>query len=165
MNKEKLLDRLEESHTAILDLLDWLDEDQLGEPGTIGNWSVKDLLVHLTLWEAELITMLFQIRRGQTPTTLQFSERSDDEINQQWYQNFRDRDLEATLEDFYNIRDQTIRRVQEFSERDLFEAGRYRWAGNAPLWQWIAGSTIEHDEEHLQELIAFVERTKQNPVE
>jgi hypothetical protein len=162
MNKQQMLDRLEKSRAEVLDLLDRLDEDQLIEPQTIGDWSVKDLLVHLTLWEAELITMLFQVRRGQTPTTLQFSDRSDDEINQLWTQEFSERDLEAALEDFYNIRAQTIRRTQEFSERDLFEPGRYRWAGKIALWEWIAGSTYEHDEEHLPELRQYVAHTRPN---
>ncbi|MFN2195849.1 MAG: ClbS/DfsB family four-helix bundle protein [Anaerolineales bacterium] len=163
MKKQDLVDLLENSHAAILDLLDRLDEDQLVEPDAIGIWSVKDLLVHLTLWEAELITMLFQVRRGQTPSTLHFSQLSDDEINAQWYRDYRDRDLEAALDDYYSIRAQTIRRVNEFSDRDLFEPRRYRWAGEHPLHDWLAGSTYEHEEEHLPELKQYVERITQNP--
>ena len=38
------------------------------QPGVVGQWSLKDILVHLTLWEAELVTLLFQARQGQKPS-------------------------------------------------------------------------------------------------
>lgn len=160
MEKQNLLDVLEESHNNFLDVLDTINEELMLVPGTIGDWSIKDLLIHLTMWEAQLITLLYQVRNGQTPTSIHFSNLGDDEINERWYTQYRDRDLEFVLEDFYGVRDQTIRRVQEFSEKDLFDKDRFNWAKGHALWEWIAGSSYEHEKEHLDELQEFLTRIK-----
>lgn len=163
MDKSQLIHILEESRETVLAYLEQLDDEQLVQPGAIGPWSVKDLLVHLTLWEAELITLLFQVRRGQKrPTTIHFGNLSDDEINAGWYQENRGRDLELVLDDFYGVRPQTIRRIKEFSERDLNEVNRFPWQQGHALWEWIAGSTYEHEQEHLPALQQYLARLKNN---
>lgn len=164
MEKKHLLDVLEQSHNDFLDVLDTLDEQLMLEPKTIGNWSIKDLLMHLTLWETQLITLLFQVRNGQKPTTVHFSNQSDDDINERWHIEYQDRDLVNVLEDYYGIRDQTIRRVQEFSANDLFDSNRYPWAKGHALWEWIAGSSYEHEKEHLEELKQLLVRRNQNTI-
>jgi hypothetical protein len=162
MDKSKLLQVMEESRETLLSYLEQLDEKHLLTPGTINNWSVKDLLVHLTLWEAHLVTLLFQVRRGQKPNTIHFSNQSDDEINARWQVENQDRDLELVLDDFYGVRPQTIRRVREFSERDLFAVDRYPWAKGHALWEWIAGSSYEHEQEHLPDLQHYVSKVQTN---
>lgn len=164
MEKKHLLDVLEQSHNDFLDVLDTLDEQLMLEPQTIGNWSIKDLLMHLTLWETQLITLLFQVRNGQKPMTVHFSNQSDDDINERWHIEYQDRDLVNVLEDYYGIRDQTIRRVQEFSANDLFDSNRYPWAKGHALWEWIAGSSYEHEKEHLEELKQLLVRRNQNSI-
>lgn len=162
MNKAQIIQTLEDSRESVLAYLEQLDDKQLLKPGTIESWSVKDLLVHLTLWEAQLITLLFQARRGQKPNTIHFSNLSDDEINARWYRENKDRDLELVLDDFYGVRPQTIRRVKEFSERDLFEADRYAWAKDHALWEWIASNSYEHEQEHLPALQRYVAQINTN---
>lgn len=162
MNKAKLLQVLEDSRETLLSYIEQLEDEQMLAPKTVGGWSVKDLLVHLTLWEAHLITLLFQARQGQKPNTIHFSNLSDDEINARWQAENKDRDLELVLDDFYGVRPQTIRRVKEFSERDLFEAGRYSWANERALWEWIAGSSYEHEQEHLPDLQHYIAQLQTN---
>ena len=158
MNKEAILTSLEGSREDFLDAIEGFSEEILLQPGVVGEWSVKDLLVHLTRWEAELVKLLWQARQGKSPSTVHFSEVAVDEINDRWYQESRTRSLEVALEDFHGVRNQTIRRVEEFNDKDLTDPKRYPWLNDIPLWQWIAGDSFEHEAEHTAQIRAWRQR-------
>ncbi len=152
MTKEELLDILDKSREEFMDSIDELSDETLEQPGVVGEWSIKDLMVHLSLWEAELIKLLWQARQGQKPTTIHFMPATDDEINARWYEETRERPLDRVLDDFEAVRRQTIRRVGSFSEKDLNDTQRYPWQKGVPLWKWIANDSFEHEKEHLEQI-------------
>lgn len=155
MNKSDLLTRLEESREAFLDILEGLPQDQWIIPGVVGEWSIKDILAHLSRWEAELIKLLWQARQGQRPTTLHFTQLDVDETNRLWFLDSRIRSLERVLEDFHAVRNQTILRVEEFSDKELTDLKSFPWLGSNALWQWIASDSFEHEEEHGAQIKAW----------
>ena len=158
MNKKELLTALEESHERVSEAVEGLSPEEMLEPGVVDSWSVKDILAHLTRWEAEVVKLLWQARQGIQPTTLLNEQVSDDEVNARWHQEDQARPLERILEDFHGVRDQTIRRLEYFSDKDLNDPERYPWLGSQPLWVWVAGDSFEHDDEHLGQLRAWRER-------
>jgi hypothetical protein len=155
MNKNDLIEKIAQSRADFMELLEPFSEEELVVPSLTNGWSIKDMLVHLMLWEAELIKLLFQAQQGRVPQTALLSNESDDIINARWHAQHKARDLEQALKDFDTIRDQTIRRVEEFSETDLTNPLRFRWLDGKPLWQWIVASTTEHEEEHSPDLRAL----------
>lgn len=52
---ERLLRRLDAAWTAYTDSYAGLPEERLVEPGVVEDWSVKDILVHVTAWEREAL--------------------------------------------------------------------------------------------------------------
>jgi hypothetical protein len=78
-----------------------------------------------------------------------------DEQNAAWFQEMHERPVERVLTDFGAIRPQSIRRVEGFSERDLTDPARYPWLKGRSLWEWIAGDTFEHDQEHGEQIRAW----------
>jgi len=67
MDKQQLLKRLEAAWTALKDSYTGLSDAQLLEPGVMGDWSVKDNLAHVTIWEEEALKYLPLISRGEKP--------------------------------------------------------------------------------------------------
>ncbi len=63
---------LEEGHAAIRGLVDRLTSAQLEYPATIGggDWSARDLVGHLTSWEAHALEALEAWREGRTAPVL-----------------------------------------------------------------------------------------------
>jgi len=155
MNKDTLLTRLEESREAFLDTFDDLPDELLLKPGVAGDWSLKDLLAHLTMWEAELIKLLFRARSGQPPGTAHFQSQPREALNAQWAQTYRLRPLDQVLEDFHGIRQQTIRRVEPFSEADLANPKRFKWLNHKPLWKWITQDSCDHETGHAADILAW----------
>lgn len=67
MDKQQLLKRLETAWMALKESYSGLSEAQLLEPGVMGEWSVKDSLAHVTIWEEEALKYLPVITRGEKP--------------------------------------------------------------------------------------------------
>jgi len=67
MKKEQLLNKLEQSWTALKASYDGLPEALLTEPGVTGGWSVKDILAHVSWWEEEALKHLPYILQGGKP--------------------------------------------------------------------------------------------------
>jgi len=67
MDKQQLLKRLETAWMALKASYTGLSDAQLLEPGVMGDWSVKEILAHVTTWEEEALKYLPLIINGQKP--------------------------------------------------------------------------------------------------
>lgn len=152
MKKAELLEALENSREDFLELIEGMDEEAMLFKSSPDGWSVKDILAHLTRWEAELVKLLWQLRQGIQPTTLHFSALQVDEINAQWLQEDQNRPLDRILDDFHGVRNQTIRRVESFSEIQLQDKEKYPWLKGEALWEFIAKDSFEHEIEHMTQV-------------
>jgi hypothetical protein len=156
MTKQDIRTALENSRAAILDAIDGLSPDQLLRPKAVGDWSVRDVLQHLSLWEAELVRLLAHVDQGRKAVGQSFVPNPDfDALNARWHAETKDRPLERVLEDFYGVRRQTLRWIDEFSEDDLTRIRRETWLRSQPLARWIAEYTYEHEAEHMQAIRAW----------
>lgn len=67
MNREQLLGRLDAAWSALTEAYAGLSDARLSAPGVTGDWSTKDILAHVTTWEAEALTHLPSIAAGGRP--------------------------------------------------------------------------------------------------
>ena len=152
MTNDEILDALEDQREAFLEAIDGLSDEQLEQPGVVGDWSVKDIMYHLTMWEAELVKLLWQAAQGLQPTTAQFGKTPVDELNAVWSLQAHNRTLEQVIDDFAGVRKQTSHRLTAFKDKDLNNPQRYPWLDNHPLWVWIAEDSFKHEAEHLAQI-------------
>ncbi|MCU0484489.1 MAG: ClbS/DfsB family four-helix bundle protein [Anaerolineales bacterium] len=155
MNKQELLDQLENERERFLDAIEGLSDEDLQRPGVVGDWSVKDIMSHISRWEAELIKLLWQARQGQKPTSMHFTQVDVDATNLEWFKESHLRPLRMVLDDFQAVRNQTILRTEAFSEKDLADPKRFKWAKDRPLADWIASDSFEHEAEHREHILAW----------
>jgi len=64
---EKLLKRLDTAWMAFKESYAGFTDTQLLEPGVTGDWSVRDIIAHVTTWEEEALTHLPLIIAGGRP--------------------------------------------------------------------------------------------------
>ena len=67
MKKEQALKKIDQAWAAFQDSYVGLTDEQMLEPGVTGDWSVKDILAHVTWWEAEALKHLPIILQGGRP--------------------------------------------------------------------------------------------------
>lgn len=163
MKKSELLAKMRASRQELRELIESIPPERREEPGAMGDWTLKDTLVHLNFWGGQLVTLLYQLRNGVTPGTPNLAPNLDVEAqNQRWYALGRERAWEAAWADFVGIAQQAERRVEEFSEAELNNPNLHPKLRRKPLWEWVAQDTYGHDEEHLKMLRAWLDRPSQS---
>jgi hypothetical protein len=122
MAKEKILRRLEQTWAAFSDAFAGLSDAQLLEAGVTEDWSVKDILAHVSWWEEEALKHLPGIARGERAPRYSTMYGGIDAFNAQMTELKRGLslgDVRAQMED-------THRRLIEYLDNapdELFETG------------------------------------------
>ncbi len=155
MNKDDLIVAITDERAKFMSSIDGLSPEDMQKPGVVGNWSVKDILSHISLWEAELVKFLWLSHQGQTPNSLQLTVSSVDAVNARWYNENRNRPLDRILDDFQNVYKQCLLRIEAFLDKDLTDPQRYTWQKGRALWEWIAEDTFRHEAEHGAQIQAW----------
>lgn len=149
----ELLKTLEDARAGLDAALAGLDEAQFLAANTCGTWSIKDVLAHLTACEAELVTGLSRIRRGQSPGKVLYTDAEIQAQNEEWQAESSDRSLDRVLADFRGVHRQLIRQLESFSDQDL-NAPR-SWFQNRTIADWVQDEIVAHDREHARELVEW----------
>ncbi len=149
MKLTEVLSKVEAGRKAWVDLLESVPVERRDEPGACGEWTLKDVLVHMNYWQAHLVTMLFNVRQGGTVKTVN-SEEEVQENNRRWHEQGKDRLWELAWADSEGLHRQILRRVKEFNDEELNRSNLHPALGKKPLWQWIEQDTWGHEEEHAE---------------
>ncbi len=154
MNKAELLAALEDSRAQIDDVLADLAPAALELPGVAGDWSVKDVLAHLTACQVDLLTNIGLAARGQKPGRTSWDDAAIEAQNQAWYQQYRARPLERVVDDYDGVHRQLLRKITALTEKDL--ATPVSWLHGQTLSQYIVEEVVDHEAEHLPGLQAWL---------
>ena len=107
---EKLLKRLDTAWAAFIESYAGLPDARLTEPGAMGDWSVKDILAHVTTWEEEALKHLPLIVEGGRPPRYSMKYGGIDAFNAQMTEQKRG----LSLADVRRQLDETHRRLVDF---------------------------------------------------
>ena len=119
MKRQQLLKRLEEAWAALQESYAGLADPEMMEPGVMGEWSVKDILAHITTWEEEALKVLPLIIQGGKPPRYSTQYGGIDAFNAQMSQQKRSLSLIEVLRQFDQVHGQLIDCVQGAPE-ELF---------------------------------------------
>jgi uncharacterized protein (TIGR03083 family) len=150
MTSAELVAALEAARAEMDAALAGLSDAQLTAPGAAGDWSVKDVLSHLTAWEAELVTGLAKFRRGQSAGKTDYTSAEIQAQNTRWHAENQGRPLERVLADFRGVRKQTLRQIEALTKTDL-NAPR-PWLRQQTIVDWVKSWVLEHEIEHARHL-------------
>jgi hypothetical protein len=153
MNKSELVTALTNSRKELQTVLDDLSELEMIETGVEGHWSVKDILAHLTAWEAEMVKLLVQARNTKRPAYLALTNS----INDQLYEENKDRPLDRVLADFHGVRKHILRQVDGYTDKELTTPNFYKWLEGKTLAQYIASETLDHEAVHTANIKQWLE--------
>ncbi len=136
-------------------------------PGAAGDWTLKDVIAHLTAWRWWSVARLEAAARDEVPVPTwegDLDEEDDDDterINQQFYEASRDRPVEEVLRDSRETLDRLEAALLALPEADLFAAGRYPWLGGYPAAAVVTGSAAHLNVDHEPAINDFLARNGQ----
>ena len=88
MDRDELFQRIDSTWQELQSALDGIPPERATEPGAAGEWSVKDLLGHITFWERNLVTELQNLGPDEVVEALDV-----DEINAREHDLYKNRPL------------------------------------------------------------------------
>jgi len=161
MSKTRLLAELQSEQAAWEAMLNAIDDAHMTEPGVAGEWSIKDIVVHLTGWRQRTVGRLqaalqhLPMPAPPWPSHLQ----TDDEINAWLVESRRDCPLSAILQEDRAVFQQLVDTLRAFPEAELMDiAHRSGWSEDRPL----SGATFfaHFHEEHEPDIRAWLHRQR-----
>ncbi|MEJ2757958.1 MAG: ClbS/DfsB family four-helix bundle protein [Anaerolineales bacterium] len=126
MNKTELLDWLHEENRKWNAFLAEIGPARMELPGVNGDWSIKDMLGHLTTWHRDLVVMIQAAIAGEddAPTPWPIELEGDIEINAWIYEYNRERPLDEVLEETRQTIGQLIAVIESLPEDLIIEPER-----------------------------------------
>jgi len=149
-DKVQILPRMAESRRALQSAIDRAGPALLVKPGSWGEWTLKDLLAHITYWQTSAIDRLQKVAAGRSDEIqLLGDDEAIDQINENVYRANKDRLLADMLEAFNTtnlsfrtaVKSLPAEAYQELSAEGTFSAARTVYADG-----------YGHDEEHLVDI-------------
>ena len=169
VTREKVLADLRAERTRWEALLAEVGAERLTEPGVAGDWSVKDVLGHVTAylrpWGARL-----RAASTSVPPTMRDLYDTDslpegagawtvDEQNAAIRAQYAPLPPAVVLAKWREASDLLEAGVAALTDDDLSAPGRFPWTDGRPLAEAMAGDAVRHPQEHAADVRAWLDRS------
>ncbi len=149
MTKEEFIRKVTQARARWDASLAQIEDNQMLQPGASGDWSVKDVIAHITWHEREMVGVLqAQVLAGSDLWNLPLEQR-----NRAIYEEYRDLPLESVRLEEQKVYQALLQALDGLSEEDLHDPRRF--TGMPTDWRpvdMLADNTYEHYLDHLASL-------------
>jgi hypothetical protein len=158
MNKTEFINKVKTTHKEYATALEGLSDPQLTQLKTCGEWSVKDVIAHVTWHERQMVGVIStRTLRGSPWWNLSLEER-----NAAIHAENKDRSLEEVLKEARIVFEELTTQLESLSEADLYTAENFKdMPPEWKPWEVIASNTFEHYPDHARDIrAAFLKISK-----
>lgn len=157
MKKSELLNWLQEEYRQWEAFLDQIGPERMDQPGVNGQWTMKDIVAHLTCWNRRLVAFIQAAQRGEPepPPPWPAQLQTDDEINAWIYEANRGRPVREVLDEAQQVIQQLLAVIESLPDEVLIEPERHLvWVGDQ---RFPAGEFFDHfHDEHEADIRAWL---------
>ncbi len=145
-SKSDLLQQAESNFQALLDQTNELTDDQLCAPGIVGEWSIKDVLAHLTAWHRMCLGWYRAGLSGEVPKTPseKYTWKQTPELNNDIWLEHRNDSLSDVRAALAASHAEIIRTIESISDEDLFGSRPFKWTKSTTLGAYMVSATSSH---------------------
>jgi hypothetical protein len=164
MNKAEFLRTMRSERERWEALLAEVSEARMERPGVSGDWSVRDIIAHVTAYERGLVEWLEAASRGESVAFPVLDHPDVDRRNAAILRENEGRPLEDILLESRRVFERLLQVVQALSEEELVDAERTawtvkpRWGEARALWRCIADDSYKHYHQHIPDIRAWLEQ-------
>jgi len=134
-------------------LLAEVGEARMLQPGAAGEWSVKDVIAHVTWGEREMVGVM----RAHALVGSDLWNLPEDERNAIMVAEQRDRRLHDVLTEERQVYAQFVEQVQALPDEDFTDSRRFREMPEQWLpWRVLAGCSFAHYRQHMPLIRAWL---------
>jgi hypothetical protein len=141
----EVLEKANAALNSLLAVVEDMPADSLTSPKTIGEWSVKDVLAHITVWEEETAKAFVIWKIGVEPDWGHIKDL--DEFNNSTVKDRRKQTLPKIIEQLKLAHNGVMDNVKSMSDADI------KKRGGVP--KWLVTQITMHINEHTERIIAY----------
>jgi len=158
LDKITVLNRLQAERACFVAMLAPLNDKQITELRVLNEWTVKDILAHVTAWERQLLHWFEMAAQGRSPDMPAPGGWSGylERFNAQTYAENRDRSLAEVRAEFVQVYQQLVEKLQALPEDPHDRLWSVWWDGQPP-WGFVA-TYYEHYQEHGRQIQEWLNR-------
>ena len=164
MTKAKFLETIRSERERWEELLSKIDAGKMEHPGVAGNWSARDIIVHVTAYERGLVEWLEATRQGTAKTFADLDHPDVDYRNAAILEEKQACSLKEIEIEAGRVFERLMALVKAIPEEELLEAGRSewyvkpRWGEQRPLWECIADDSYRHYRQHVGDIRRWLKK-------
>ena len=145
-SKRDLLEAIDRERGRLDALLESVPPERMVESGVVGEWSVKDVLAHLSAWEQLALGWFRAGLRGEAPAVpaVGFKWNETPRLNRQIFEAHRDQPLDEVVAQYRASHREILGVIESLSDDDLFTAGRFVWTRKNSLGAYFVSATSSH---------------------
>ena len=153
----ELLDLVEETFDAWMYLLESAPEGKVEHPGVSGDWSLKDIIAHITWHEEQMV----KVMEARTLIGSEWWELPTHERNARVYEEYQSAPLTDVLDHAVDVHQRLIHWIKALSDEELNEPGQFE----AMPEDWLFGdilaqNTYMHYGDHAASVSRWIEDAK-----
>lgn len=154
MSSDDLLARIRKDRAGFAQLWDGLSDEQMTQrPGPQEDWSVKDLIAHITWWEKHMVERVMKLLfKKDTSRSTDF-----DAINAKVFAENKDRSLEDVLTEFDGHLEAVESLIRNLTDEQLNDSDYLSFDGEESILGHVIGNTWGHYGDHYGDLKGYVE--------
>jgi len=126
MKRRQALARLDDAWTEFGESFAGLSDQQLLIPGVTGQWSVRDIIAHVTWWEEEALKHLPLVREGGRPPRYSVTYGGIDAFNALMTEQRRSLSLREVLDQHAEVHRRLVAYVERAPEELFTRETRFR---------------------------------------
>lgn len=156
VHKDELIRSVRENWQRWEMLLDQVSDEQLVRPGMCGEWSIKDIIAHITWHVREMLGLLqSRVLAGSEMWMWPLDLR-----NQAIFEQHRDLPLEQVRAEATEAHRTLLEELEKLSEEDLHDPARFAdMPADWRPWIILAENTYAHYHEHYMSLKEHLEKS------
>lgn len=155
ITKSELLDQIRTERKRLEEVLAAMTPDQMLHPCASGEWTVKDVLAHISAWQRRMLSWIRSHLRGEAPDVPLPWEV--ERMNTETYTQVKEKPLVEVLEEFRQSYRDALALAESLSEEQLQTIYTDTWP-MGPLWLGVAANTNWHYKEHRESIQAWLDK-------
>ena len=144
MKTDDVLEKIGSERGRLLQAIEALGERARSASVTDEGWTSKDVLGHLIHWLGQVAFGLGAQLEPPPYLTAVKGRPSGDEWNALAVEHYNGLTLDEVRLQFEQLADAVVEQISLRTDDDMESKGTITWAGDIPLWQFIAGDTFLH---------------------
>ncbi len=144
-----LAGQLDDARERLVNSYAGLSEQEMVEPGVAGDWSVRDILAHIAVWDREQTSAYRAMLQGERPYFLDIDMDGVEAFNQERHAQVEGVGVDGVITDFLAAREEMLALLRDVDNAALFAPAPGDEHADLSIAACV-GVSYNHDEEHAE---------------